>query len=103
MSPQSWFTQAAARLRTVNPYAVDAALAALVLFAVSLQWLFPDEGDDRLTWQGWLLGAATAVPLVWRRRAPFATAWAVSVEHPGCGCPSPLRRAGSLAGRRQRP
>ncbi|MGW3118806.1 sensor histidine kinase [Streptomyces sp. NPDC001107] len=82
MSPQSWFTQAAARLRTANPYAVDTALAALVLFAVSLQWLFPDEGDDRLTWQGWLLGAATAVPLVWRRRAPFATAWAVSAATP---------------------
>ncbi|GAA2485907.1 sensor histidine kinase [Streptomyces longisporus] len=82
MSPQSWFTQAAARLRTANPYAVDAALAALVLFAVSLQWLFPDEGGDRLTWQGWLLGAATAVPLVWRRRAPFATAWVVSAATP---------------------
>ncbi|WP_030936504.1 sensor histidine kinase [Streptomyces sp. NRRL S-646] len=82
MSPQSWFTQTAARLRTANPYAVDAALAALVLFAVSLQWLFPDEGDDRLTWQGWLLGAATAVPLVWRRRAPFTTAWVVSAATP---------------------
>jgi signal transduction histidine kinase len=67
-----------ARVRTANPYAVDAALAALVLFAASLQWIFPDEGGERLTWQGWLLGAGTAVPLVWRRRAPFATAWAVS-------------------------
>ncbi|MFF4501506.1 sensor histidine kinase [Streptomyces sp. NPDC001401] len=82
MSPQSWFSQVAARLRTANPYVVDAALAALVLFAVSLQWLFPDEGDDRLTWLGWLLGAATAVPLVWRRRAPFATAWVVSGATP---------------------
>jgi signal transduction histidine kinase len=71
-----------ARLRTTNAYAVDAAVAALVLFAVSLQWLFPDEGDDPLTWQGWLLGAATAVPLVWRRRAPFVTACAVSVATP---------------------
>jgi signal transduction histidine kinase len=82
MSPQSWFTQAAARLRTANPYAVDTALAALVLFAVSLQWMFPDEGDDPLSWQGWLLGAATAVPLVWRRRWPFATAWVVSAATP---------------------
>lgn len=87
MSPQSWYTpswytQATARLRTANPYAVDTVLAALVLFAVSLQWIFPDEGDDPLTWQGWLLGAATAVPLVWRRRAPFATAWAVSAATP---------------------
>lgn len=73
---------AAERLRTANPYVVDSALAALVLFAVSLQWIFPDEGDDRLTWQGWLIGAATAVPLVWRRRAPFVTACAVSVATP---------------------
>ncbi|MFF9106055.1 sensor histidine kinase [Streptomyces rubrogriseus] len=71
-----------ARLRTASPYAVDAAVAALVLFAVSLQWLFPDEGDDPLSWRGWLLGAATAVPLVWRRAAPFATACAVSVATP---------------------
>ncbi|GAA3849007.1 histidine kinase [Streptomyces coacervatus] len=82
MSPPSWFTQVAVRLRTANPYVVDTALAALVLFAVSLQWLFPDEGDDRLTLLGWLLGAATAVPLVWRRRAPFATAWVVSAATP---------------------
>jgi signal transduction histidine kinase len=67
-----------ARLRTANPYAVDSALAALVLFAASLQWIFPDEGGERLTPLGWLLGAATAVPLVWRRRAPFATAGAGS-------------------------
>ncbi|MEU1873333.1 signal transduction histidine kinase [Streptomyces ambofaciens] len=73
---------ALARLRTASPYAVDAAVAALVLFAVSLQWLFPDEGDDPLSWRGWLLGAATAVPLVWRRAAPFATACAVSVATP---------------------
>ncbi|MFC8802259.1 sensor histidine kinase [Streptomyces anthocyanicus] len=71
-----------ARLRTASPYAVDAAVAALVLFAVSLQWLFPDEGDDPLSWRGWLLGAGTAVPLVWRRAAPFATACAVSVATP---------------------
>ncbi|MFJ8651250.1 sensor histidine kinase [Streptomyces rochei] len=71
-----------ARLRTTNPYAVDAAVAALVLFAVSLQWMFPDEGDDPLSWPGWLLGAATAVPLVWRRAAPFASACAVSAATP---------------------
>ena len=82
MSARSWFSPAAERLRTANPYVVDSALAALVLFAVSLQWIFPDEGDDRLTWQGWLIGAATAVPLVWRRRAPFVTACAVSVATP---------------------
>ncbi|GAA4057532.1 sensor histidine kinase [Streptomyces shaanxiensis] len=82
MSARSWISPVAERLRTANPYVVDSALAALVLFAVSLQWIFPDEGDDRLTWQGWLIGAATAVPLVWRRRAPFATACAVSMATP---------------------
>lgn len=79
---RSALTPVVARWRTANPYALDSALAALVLFAVSLQWIFPDEGDDPLTWQGWLLGAATAVPLIWRRRAPCTTAWAVSVATP---------------------
>ncbi|MCX5330094.1 MULTISPECIES: sensor histidine kinase [unclassified Streptomyces] len=82
MSAQSWFTPVAARLRTTHPYVVDTALAALVLFAASLQWIFPDEGDDPLSRLGWLLGAATAVPLVWRSRAPFVTACAVSVATP---------------------
>ncbi|MFE6332277.1 sensor histidine kinase [Streptomyces sp. NPDC057798] len=82
MSPPTWLAPAAARLRTANPHVVDAALAAVVLFAASLQWIFPDGGDDRLTWQGWVLAAATALPLVWRRRAPFATACAVSIATP---------------------
>ncbi|WP_406487307.1 sensor histidine kinase [Streptomyces phaeochromogenes] len=82
VSAQSWITPAVARLRSANPYVVDAALAALVLFAASLQWMFPDDGDDRLTWQGFLLGAGTAVPLVWRRRAPFLAACGVSVFTP---------------------
>ncbi|MFH8288713.1 sensor histidine kinase [Streptomyces sp. NPDC018059] len=64
----------AARLRAAHPYVVDVALAALVLFAVSLQFLFPDEGGDTLSLPGFLLGAGTAVPLVWRRRAPFLVA-----------------------------
>ncbi|WP_053847815.1 sensor histidine kinase [Streptomyces sp. NRRL B-24085] len=75
---RSWYAPVVTRLRTTNPYVVDSALALLVLFAASLQWLFPDEGDDRLTLAGWLLGAATAVPLVWRRRFPCSCALAVS-------------------------
>ncbi|GGX07013.1 two-component sensor histidine kinase [Streptomyces malachitofuscus] len=82
MSLRSALTPVVTRWRPANPYALDTALAALVLFAVSLQWMFPDGGDDPLTWQGWLLGAATAVPLIWRRRAPCAAAWAVSVATP---------------------
>ncbi|MEV3853843.1 histidine kinase [Streptomyces sp. NPDC050095] len=68
--------------RRPRPVLVDAALAALVLFAVSLQFLFPDEGGDPLSWQGFLLGAGTAVPLVWRRRAPMVCASVVSVFTP---------------------
>ncbi|MFD7292002.1 sensor histidine kinase [Streptomyces sp. NPDC059897] len=68
--------------RRTSPYLVDGALAALVLFAVSLQFLFPDEGDDPLSWQGFLLGAGTAVPLVWRRRAPILCASAISCATP---------------------
>ena len=75
---RSWYAPVVTRLRTTNPYVVDSALAVLVLFAASLQWMFPDEGDDRLSLVGWLLGAATAVPLVWRRRSPYACALAVS-------------------------
>jgi len=75
---RSWYDLVVARLRTTNPYVVDSALAVLVLFAASLQWMFPDEGDDPLSLAGWLLGAATAVPLVWRRRYPYACALAVS-------------------------
>ncbi|MFK4064845.1 sensor histidine kinase [Streptomyces sp. NPDC029674] len=68
----------AARARAAPPWAVDTALAAVVLFAVSLQFLFPDEGGDALSPAGYLLGAGTAVPLVWRRRAPFLVACAVT-------------------------
>ncbi|MEU6350988.1 sensor histidine kinase [Streptomyces sp. NPDC047072] len=75
---RSWYGPVLTRLRTANPYVVDGALAVLVLFAASLQWMFPDEGDDPLSLVGWLLGAATAVPLVWRRRFPYACALAVS-------------------------
>ncbi|MDH3038005.1 MULTISPECIES: sensor histidine kinase [unclassified Streptomyces] len=82
MTLRSTFAEATTRWRPTNPYVLDAALAALTLFAVSLQWIFPDGGDDPLIWQGWLLGAATAVPLIWRRRAPCAVACAVSVATP---------------------
>ncbi|MGA5521243.1 sensor histidine kinase [Streptomyces pseudogriseolus] len=81
-TPRSPLPPALTRWRPATPYVLDTALAALVLFAVSLQWMFPDEGDDPLSWQGWLLGAATAVPLIWRRHTPCATACAVSLATP---------------------
>ncbi|EPH44563.1 histidine kinase [Streptomyces aurantiacus] len=65
-----------------HPYVVDVALAALVLFAASLQFLFPDDGDDPLTAVGFLLAAGTAVPLAWRRRAPMVSVWLVSLFTP---------------------
>ncbi|WP_172383983.1 sensor histidine kinase [Streptomyces sp. MNP-20] len=65
-----------------HPYLTDGALAALVLFATSLQFLFPHEGDDRLSPIGFLLGAGTAVPLAWRRRAPMLSVYLVSVFTP---------------------
>ncbi|MEU5954003.1 sensor histidine kinase [Streptomyces sp. NPDC047525] len=76
---------ALSRLRTTHtahPYVVDTALAALVLFAVSLQFLFPDEGGDPLSAAGFALGAGTAAPLIWRRRAPFACACVIAVFTP---------------------
>ncbi|MHC0432781.1 ATP-binding protein [Streptomyces sp. O3] len=65
------------RLRTANPYAVDIPLAALVLLAVSLQFVLPQQGTET-DWLGALLGFGTVLPLVWRRRAPFAAACAVA-------------------------
>ncbi|NGO80939.1 sensor histidine kinase [Streptomyces sp. YC504] len=67
--PEASWLRAARR-----PQVVDVALAALVLLAVSLQFLLPErENDDELTWLGFLFAAATALPLVWRRRAPYIT------------------------------
>jgi signal transduction histidine kinase len=67
----------AARLRSAHPFAVDIALAGVVLVAVSLQFILPTE-EDRATWLGFALGVGTAVPLVWRRRAPILCSWLVS-------------------------
>ncbi|MBC9714005.1 sensor histidine kinase [Streptomyces sp. TRM66268-LWL] len=61
-----------------RPQVVDIALAALVLVAVSLQFLLPErDNDDALSWLGFVFGAATALPLVWRRRHPYVTGCAV--------------------------
>ncbi|GGT05747.1 hypothetical protein [Streptomyces chromofuscus] len=40
-----------------------------MLFAASLQWIFPGQKSELLSWQGFVLGAGTALPLVWRQRA----------------------------------
>lgn len=82
MTAHPWFRQTVASVRTANPYVVDTALAALVLFAATLHWTFHDEGDDPLSGVGLLLAAGTAIPLIWRRRAPFACAWVVTAATP---------------------
>ncbi|MFJ4682213.1 sensor histidine kinase [Streptomyces sp. NPDC091377] len=79
MPARSWITPAVTRLRATNPYVMDVAFAAVVLFATTVQWIFPGEKSEHLTWLGFVLGALTALPLIWRRRAPFLTACAVSV------------------------
>ncbi|RBM24249.1 sensor histidine kinase [Streptomyces sp. PT12] len=68
------------RLRGANPYVVDTALAAFILVLACAQYILPDEGKDGggLTVWGFLLAAGTAVPLVWRRRAPEACSYVVS-------------------------
>ncbi|MEO3752718.1 histidine kinase [Streptomyces sp. B6B3] len=78
MSGRSRIVTLADRLRSANPYVVDIALAAAVLVAVSYQFVLPERGGDEVTLQGVLLGVGTVVPLVWRRRAPFASALVVS-------------------------
>jgi signal transduction histidine kinase len=58
-------------LGTAHPHAADVGIAAMVLVAVSVPFVLPwHVGDPSPTWQGYLLAAGTAVPLIWRRRAP---------------------------------
>ncbi|BFO17308.1 hypothetical protein SHKM778_36960 [Streptomyces sp. KM77-8] len=46
-SVRSVFVPVVVRWRAASPYTLDVAVAAIVLFAVSLQWMFPDEGTTR--------------------------------------------------------
>ena len=59
--------------------ATDVPVAALVLVAVSVPFVFPvDAGAPPPGPLGYLLAAGTAVPLAWRTRAPFASALVVA-------------------------
>ncbi|MET8523742.1 histidine kinase [Nocardioides sp. NPDC004968] len=59
--------------------ATDIAVAVLVLVAVSVPFAFPvDAGAPTPGVLGYCLAAGTAVPLVWRRRAPFGCALVVA-------------------------
>lgn len=71
--PHHWWEPVAARLRTANTYAVDSALAAVVAIPVAAQFANATTSNGP-TLLGGLLNAGTVLPLIWRRRAPFAVA-----------------------------
>ena len=74
--PRHWWAAVIARLRSANTYAVDSALAAVVAVPVSVQ--FANASPGGATPLGVLLNAGTVLPLIWRRRAPFAVAVTVA-------------------------
>ncbi|WP_165983893.1 sensor histidine kinase [Streptomyces sp. YIM 98790] len=75
----------AARLRLPHPLAVDLAVTVAVLCAAWLQCLFPEDGPGSVNALGWVLTAATAVPLLWRRRAPLTSCLAVGAATTAVG------------------
>jgi len=77
VSSSRWVTAAAARLRATSPYVVDVALAVAVAVPVVVPFLTDPPGQVTLT--GAVLNAGTVVPLIWRRRWPFAVMAAVFV------------------------
>ena len=74
--PRHWWAAVIARPRSANTYAVDSALAAVVAVPVSVQ--FANASPGGATPLGVLLNAGTVLPLIWRRRAPFAVAVTVA-------------------------
>jgi signal transduction histidine kinase len=72
-----WRMAMVVRLRTANVYALDCAIAVVVAIPVSAQFANAKSGWSILL--GGLLNAGTVVPLVWRRRAPFAMAVTIAV------------------------
>ncbi len=68
--PRSRWAALAGRARAANGILVDAALAAAV--AVPLSVPFFTDPPGRVTVLGGVLNAGTVIPLVWRRRWPFA-------------------------------
>jgi signal transduction histidine kinase len=75
--PCHWGAAVTGGLRSANTYAVDSVLAAVVAVPVSVQ--FANASPGGATPLGALLNAGTVLPLIWRRRAPFAVAVTVSV------------------------
>lgn len=76
---QWWDGTVAEGLRSAGTTAADAGLALGVALAISLPFVLPrSPGDVPVTWLGFVLALGTAVPLLWRTRAPFATALVIS-------------------------
>ena len=71
-----WWSAIAARLRAANAYAVDTVVAAAVAVPVSVPFVTAPPGGA--TALGAVLNAGTVLPLIWRRRAPFAVAVVVA-------------------------
>ncbi|WP_435284422.1 sensor histidine kinase [Streptomyces koelreuteriae] len=90
--PRGWRERARA-LTAANPLVVDIGIALLVQSAMTMPFVVPRAaGLPPATWAAYGLSTLTALPLVWRRRAPLAVFFAVlaagalyglSVDGPG--------------------
>ncbi|QWB24288.1 MULTISPECIES: sensor histidine kinase [Streptomyces] len=90
--PREWWERARA-LTAANPLVVDIGIALLVQGAMTMPFVVPRAaGLPPATWAAYGLSTLTALPLVWRRRAPLAVFFAVlaagalyglSVDGPG--------------------
>jgi signal transduction histidine kinase len=67
-----WWSAVVTQVPGANTYIVDSAVAAVVAVPVAAQFANVPPGGSSLL--GILLNAGTVLPLIWRRRAPFAVA-----------------------------
>ncbi|MFB7372925.1 sensor histidine kinase [Streptomyces sp. NPDC056222] len=89
---RGWWERAR-ELGASRPQAVDVGIALLVQAAMTMPFVVPRPPElEPATWPAYGLTTLTVLPLVWRRRAPFATLLAVmaasalyklAVEGPG--------------------
>ncbi|MGA5360704.1 sensor histidine kinase [Streptomyces purpurascens] len=75
--PRGWWERGRA-LSAANPLVVDIGIALLVQGAMTMPFVVPRAaGLPPATWGAYGLSTLTALPLVWRRRAPLAVLFAV--------------------------
>ncbi|WP_262700201.1 MULTISPECIES: sensor histidine kinase [Streptomyces] len=89
---RGWWERGRA-LGAAHPQAVDIGIALLVQAAMTMPFVVPRPPDQEpATWPAYGLTTLTVVPLIWRRRAPFAVLTAIiatsvlyklAVEGPG--------------------